>query len=72
MSDSFLTAMFILILVVFMFAFGAGIGTIKTSRLDNQLICKQLYQKDTNAYINCNAKPTEENIKLIKDISNDR
>lgn len=72
MTDNFITTMLILIAVVMMFAFGAGYGTIKTYRNDNQLICKQLYQKDTNAYINCNVKSTEENIKLIKDISNDR
>ena len=72
MTDNFLIAIFILIAVVFIFAFGAGIGVIETNRDKNQLICKQLYQKDTNAYINCNAKSTDENIKLIKDISNDR
>lgn len=72
MADNFLIAIFLLIVAVFIFGIGSGIGVIETNRDKNQLICKQLYQKDTNAYINCNAKPTEENIKLIKDISNER
>ena len=72
MTDNFTIAMFILIAVVIIFGIGAGIGVIETSIDDNQLICKQLYQKDTNDYINCNANSIKENIKLIKDISNDR
>ena len=72
MTDNIITTIFILFAIVTIFAFGAGYGTITVCRNDNQLICKQLYQKDTSAYINCNAKSTEENIRLIKDTSNDR
>lgn len=72
MTDNFLIGTFILIAIFFIFGIGSCIGIVETNKDKNQLICKQLYQKDTNAYINCNAKSIEENIKLIKDISNDR
>lgn len=72
MTDNFLIGIFILIVLFFTFVIGACIGITETNIDKNQLICKQLYQKDTNAYINCKAKSTDENIKLIKDISNDR
>ena len=35
----------------------------------NRSICQQLYQYNTNSYINCNSKRLSENIRLIKDIS---
>ena len=55
-------------------AFGSGlkIGINETTTETNQKICKQLYIKDTNKYINCSTKDINENIKLIKDITNDR
>jgi len=56
------------------FTFGAGltIGINETTAEIKQNICKQLYIKDTNKYIDCNTKDINENIKLIKDITNDR
>lgn len=42
-----------------------------TSNSIRQSICKQLYQKNTNSYINCCNRNLEESIKLIKDISNE-
>ena len=53
--------------------FGAGlrIGINETTTETNQKICEQLYTKDTNKYIDCNTKDINENIKLIKDITND-
>lgn len=35
----------------------------------NRKICQQLYQYNTNGYINCNSKGLNGNIRLIKDIS---
>ena len=54
--------------------FGAGlrIGINETTTEIKQNICKQLYQQNTNKYINCSTKDINENIKLIKDITNDR
>ena len=37
----------------------------------NRGICQQLYKYSTDSYINCNSKKLSENIRLIKDISND-
>lgn len=54
------------------FALGRAIKTDDTIRAINQKICKQLYQQNTNKYINCSTKDINENIKLIKDITNDR
>lgn len=64
----------ITLIVLVSLAFGSGlkIGINETTTETNQKICKQLYIKDTNKYINCNAKDIDENIKLIKDITNDR
>ena len=53
------------------FALGRVIKTDDTIRAINQKICKQLYQQNTNKYINCSTKDINENIKLIKDITND-
>lgn len=36
----------------------------------NRSICQQLYKYSTDSYINCNSKRLRENIRLIKDISN--
>ena len=60
------------IIIVFGFALGRIIKNEKITSEINQQICKQLYTKDTNKYINCNTKDIYENIKLIKDITNDR
>ena len=54
------------------FSLGRVIKTDDTIRAINQKICKQLYQQNTNKYINCSTKDINENIKLIKDITNDR
>jgi hypothetical protein len=54
------------------FALGRAIKTDDTIREINQKICKQLYQQNTNKYINCSTKDINENIELIKDITNDR
>lgn len=54
------------------FSLGRAIKTDDTIRAINQKICKQLYQQNTNKYINCSTKDINENIKLIKDITNDR
>ena len=62
----------VVIIMVFGFALGRVIKTDDTIRAINQKICKQLYIKDTNKYINCSTKDINENIKLIKDITNDR
>ena len=53
------------------FALGRAIKIDNTIRNVNQKICKQLYQQNTNKYINCSTKDINENIKLIKDITND-
>ena len=42
----------------------------RTENNINAHVCKQLYSYDTNKFINCSKKDIEENIKLIKDISN--
>lgn len=42
----------------------------RTENNINAHICKQLYNYDTNKFISCSQKGIEENIKLIKDISN--
>ena len=60
------------IIMVFGFALGRVTKTDDTIRAINQKICKQLYQQNTNKYINCSTKDINENIKLIKDITNDR
>ena len=60
------------IIMVFVFALGRVTKTDDTIRAINQKICKQLYQQNTNKYINCSTKDINENIKLIKDITNDR
>ena len=76
MSDEAVTFFgMIFIVAVFItlgFSLGRAIKIHKTIRTINQKICKQLYQQNTNKYINCSTKNINENIKLIKDISNDR
>ena len=59
------------VIITLGFSFRA-IKTHKTIRTINQKICKQIYQQNTNKYINCSTKDINENIKLIKDITNDR
>lgn len=59
-------------IMVFGFALGRCIKNDDTIREINQKICKQLYIKDTNKYVDCNTKDINENIKLIKDTTNDR
>ena len=63
----------IVFIVITGLTFGAGlrIGINETTAEIKQNICKQLYIKDTNKYIDCNTKDINENIKLIKDITND-
>ena len=58
----------IVFIVITGLTFGAGlrIGINETTTEIKQNICKQLYTKDTNKYINCNTKDIDENIKLIK------
>ena len=68
---------FVLIFIVAMimtfgFALGKCIKNNDTIIEINQKICKQLYQQNTNKYINCSTKDINENIKLIKDITNDK
>lgn len=76
MSDEvgtfFVLVFIVTILIVFGFALGKAVKSEKITRGINQKICKQLYQQNTNKYINCSTKDINENIKLIKDISNDR
>ena len=60
------------IIVCLGFALGRAIKTDDTIRAINQKICKQLYQQNTNKYINCSTKDINKNIELIKDITNDR
>ncbi len=60
------------IIIVFGFALGRNVKNEKFTSEINQKICKQLYQQNTNKYINCSTKDINENIKLIKDITNDR
>lgn len=38
----------------------------------NSGVCQQLYQKDTSTYLKCRSTYIEKNIKLIKDISDDK
>lgn len=56
----------VLIIIVFGFALGRSVKNEKFTSKINQKICRQLYTKDTNKYINCNTKDIDENIKLIK------
>ena len=58
-------------LIYMIFSLGVPIGRENATIQIRQKICKQLYQQDTNKYINCNTKDINENIKLIKDITND-
>ena len=60
------------VIIILGSALGRCIKNDDTIREVNQKICKQLYQQNTNKYINCSAKDINENIKLIKDITNDR
>lgn len=60
------------VIITIGFSLGRAIKTDDTIRAINQKICKQLYQQNTNKYINCSTKDINENIKLIKDITNDR
>ena len=60
------------VIITLGFSLGRAIKNDDTIRAINQKICKQLYQQNTNKYINCNTKDINENIKLIKDIRNDR
>ena len=62
----------VVVISIIGFSFGRAIKTDDTIRAINQKICKQLYQQNTNKYINCSTKDINENIKLIKDITNDR
>ena len=68
----FVLIFIVAIIMTFGFALGKCIKNDDTIREINREICKQLYTKDTNKYINCNTKDINENIKLIKDITNDR
>lgn len=69
---TFLGLIFIVVIsMVFGFTLGRAIKTDDTIRAINQKMCKQLYTKDTNKYINCSTKDINENTKLIKDITND-
>ena len=71
-AGTFFALIFIVaIIMIFGFALGKWIKNDDTIREINQKICKQLYQQNTNKYINCNTKDIDENIKLIKDITND-
>ena len=60
------------VIIILGLALSRCIKNDDTIREVNQKICKQLYQQNTNKYINCRTKDINENIKLIKDISNDR
>ena len=65
--ETFFALIFIvLIIIVFGFALGRSVKNEKFTSKINQKICRQLYAKDTNKYINCNTKDIDENIKLIK------
>lgn len=71
-DDKYTGAGCLLIIIVFILI--AILVYIYTStRTENNInahICKQLYSYDTNKFIGCSQKGIEENIKLIKDISN--
>lgn len=72
-AGTVLGLVFIITIIVGLgFVLGRVIKTGDTTRAINQKICKQLYQQNTNKYINCNTKDIDENITLIKDITNDR
>ena len=73
MSGDYLFGL-IIVLVITSLAFGGGlrVGINETTTEIKQNICKQLYIKDTNKYVDCNTKDINENIKLIKDVTNDR
>ena len=76
MSEQVVAIIFTLIILTFGFISGffTGIENGKKNSINStrQSICKQLYQQNTNKYIKCSTKDINENIKLIKDITNDR
>ena len=72
MNGDFLYEIIALIVVTgLVFGGGLRVGINETTTEIKQSICKQLYQQNTNKYINCSTKDINENIKLIKDITND-
>lgn len=71
--ETFFGMIFVVVVIsIIGFSLGRAIKTDDTIRAINQKICKQLYQQNTNKYINCSTKDINENTKLIKDITNDR
>lgn len=71
-EDSLFGLIFFIVITGLTFGAGLRIGINETTTEIKQNICKQLNIKDTNKYINCSTKDINENIKLIKDITNDR
>ena len=71
-GDSLFGLIAVLAITGLTFGGGLRVGINETTTEIKQNICKQLYIKDTNKYIDCNTKDINENIELIKDITNDR
>ena len=70
-GDSLFGLIAVLVITGLTFGGGLRVGINETTAEIKEGIYKQLYAKDTSKYINCNTKDIDENIKLIKDITND-
>ena len=64
----FVLIFIVTLLILFGFALGRAVKNEKSISEINQKICRQLYQKDTNKYINCSSREIYKNIELIRDI----
>lgn len=70
-NDSFYGFILALIFIFLTWLITALYTSGKFESQTNRSICQQLYKYSTDSYINCNSKRLSENIRLIKDISND-